>query len=104
MKIGIVGAGAIGLTFEAAHAGVHDVVVLARRGASAEAIARAGVTIECGYEVGNARVRATTDARALADREAVIVAVKAYSTVEALAPLRGVLPSGTLGASVQNGI
>ena len=104
MRIGIVGAGAIGLTFAASLARVHDVVLLARRGEVAERIAREGVTIESGDDIRNVRVRATTDARELAACEALIVAVKAYSTAEALAPLRGVLGSGTLVATIQNGI
>jgi 2-dehydropantoate 2-reductase len=104
MRIGIVGAGAIGLTFASALAPVHDVIVLARRNAVAETIARDGITIESGDDVRNVRVRATTDAGVLADREALIVAVKAYSTAEALAPLCGVLEPGTLVATVQNGI
>jgi 2-dehydropantoate 2-reductase len=104
MRIGIVGAGAIGLTFAAGLSRAHDVVLLARRSAVAETIARDGVTIEFGDDVRNARVRATTDAAALADREALIVAVKTYSTAEALAPLRGVLASRALVATIQNGI
>ncbi|HEY0380882.1 MAG TPA: 2-dehydropantoate 2-reductase [Candidatus Elarobacter sp.] len=104
MRIGIIGAGAIGLTFASALAPVHDVVVLARRNTVAETIARDGVTIESGDGVRNVGVRATTDAGRLADRDALIVAVKAYSTAEALAPLRGVLGSHTLVATVQNGI
>jgi 2-dehydropantoate 2-reductase len=105
MKIGIVGAGAIGLTFAASLARVHDVVVLARRTSVAEEIARDGVTVESGDGVRNVCVRATTDAAAFADREALIVAVKAYSTAEALVPLRGVLlQPHALVATIQNGI
>lgn len=104
MRIGIVGAGAIGLTFAASLARVHDVVVLARRREVAEGITRDGVRIESGDDIRNVRVLATTDARELAACEALIVAVKAYSTAEALAPLHGVLGPGTLVATIQNGI
>ena len=104
MKIGIVGAGAIGLTFAAALAAAHDVVLLARRSAVAEGIARDGIEVDAAGEVRRAAVRVTVEAGALADRDALIVAVKAYSTSEALAALRGVLPSHALVASVQNGI
>lgn len=104
MRIGIVGAGAIGLTFAAALARVHDVVLLARRAPAAETIVRDGITIESGDDVRNVRARATVDADALAGCEALIVAVKAYSTAEALAPLLGVLGPETLIATVQNGI
>ena len=104
MRIGIVGAGAIGLTFAAALAGVHDVVLLARRGVVAETILRDGIAIDAGGEVRHVAVRATTDAASFADRDAVIVAVKTYATAAALAPLRGVLPRHALIATVQNGI
>ncbi|MEO7039959.1 MAG: 2-dehydropantoate 2-reductase [Candidatus Elarobacter sp.] len=48
--------------------------------------------------------RASVDPRALADCDAVLVAVKSYATASALAPLRGVLRPHALVASVQNGI
>ncbi|HEV3088678.1 MAG TPA: 2-dehydropantoate 2-reductase [Candidatus Elarobacter sp.] len=104
MKIGIVGAGAIGLTLAAALAGKHDVVVLARRAALAELLARDGIEIAGDTGTHRVAVRATADPHALADRDAVIVAVKAYATPDALAPLRGVLAPHALVASVQNGI
>ncbi|MDQ6942984.1 MAG: 2-dehydropantoate 2-reductase [Candidatus Eremiobacteraeota bacterium] len=104
MKIGILGAGAIGLTFAAALARVHDVVLLARRSAVAEMILRDGVALEAGDGARRVAVRATTDAGSFAGCDAVIVAVKAYATANALAPLRGVLPPHALVATVQNGI
>jgi 2-dehydropantoate 2-reductase len=120
MKIGIVGAGAIGLTFAATLARTNDVVVLARRPELAKLLAREGITIERAGtkartdtkseadsdadEIEHVRVAASADPRALADRDAVIVAVKAYATAGALAPLRGVLRAQTLVASVQNGL
>jgi 2-dehydropantoate 2-reductase len=110
MKIGIVGAGAIGLTFAAALAPTNDVVVLARRPELAELLARDGIAVERARtnadadELEHVRVEASADPRALAGRDALIVAVKAYSTAEALAPLRGVVPAQTLVASVQNGL
>ena len=104
MKVGIVGAGAIGLTLAAGLAGVHDVVVLARRAALADLLERDGIAL---IEDGGTRfvpVRATAEPQGLAGRDAVIVAVKSYATTDALAPLRGVLPPYALVASVQNGI
>jgi 2-dehydropantoate 2-reductase len=104
MKIGIVGAGAIGLTLAAALAKVHDVLLLARRPAVAELLAREGIVVAGESELKHVPVHATTDPARFADRDAVIVAVKAYATADALAPLRGVLPRHALVASVQNGI
>jgi 2-dehydropantoate 2-reductase len=105
VRIGIVGAGAIGLTFAAALARANDVIVVARRPAVAELLAREGIAIERDHGVvERVPVRATADPRALGDREAVIVAVKAYATETALVPLQGVLPPNALIASVQNGL
>ena len=104
MKIGIVGAGAIGLTLGAALAKAHDVLVLAHRPATAELLAREGIAVTGETEVKHVRVHATAEPARFADREAVLVAVKAYATTEALVPLRGVLPPHALVASVQNGI
>lgn len=104
MKIGIVGGGAIGLTFAAALASAHDVVVLVRRREVADALTRDGIALAGDTETELVPVRATVDARDFADRDAVVVAVKAYATRDALAPLRGVLPAHALIASIQNGL
>lgn len=104
MKIGIVGGGAIGLTFAAALVAVHDVVVLVRRREVADALTRDGIALTGDDETTHVPVRATLDAAAFADRDAVIVAVKAYATSDALAPLRAVLPPHALVVSVQNGL
>jgi 2-dehydropantoate 2-reductase len=104
MNVGIVGAGAIGLTLGAGLARVHDVVVLARRTAVAGLLERDGIALVGDRATRYVPVRATTDRRAFADRDAVIVAVKSYSTADALATLHDVLPRHALVASVQNGI
>jgi 2-dehydropantoate 2-reductase len=115
VRIGVVGAGAIGLTLAAGLAPAHDVVVLVRRGEVAAAIARDGVTVIAPGDIApdgevapgvetRVALGASADPRALADREAVIVAVKSHATRAALAPLRGVLPPHALVVSVQNGL
>jgi 2-dehydropantoate 2-reductase len=116
VRIGVVGAGAIGLTLAAGLGTAHDVVVLARRAEVADAIARLGVTVVAsGVDIApdgeiaperevRVTLRASSDPRAFADREAAIVAVKSHATRAALAPLRGVLPPHALVVSVQNGL
>jgi 2-dehydropantoate 2-reductase len=104
MKIGIVGAGAIGLTFAAALSAAHDVVVLARRTVVAETIARDGIALIGANEVEHVRVRATAEPHELSDRDAILIAVKAYATGDAVKALRGALAPHALVASVQNGI
>lgn len=104
MRLGILGAGALGLTFAAALARAHDVVVLARDPALAARLEGHGIAVS-GDEIERpVDVRASADPVALRDREAVLVAVKAFATTAALAPLRDVLPAGALVASVQNGL
>ncbi|HYZ15441.1 MAG TPA: 2-dehydropantoate 2-reductase [Candidatus Acidoferrum sp.] len=104
MKIGIVGAGAIGLTFAAALASTNDVLVLARRREVADAIEADGIALVSEEEVEVVPVRATLDPAAFADRDAVLVAVKAHATRRALEPLRGNLASHALVVSLQNGL
>ncbi|BDE07249.1 2-dehydropantoate 2-reductase [Vulcanimicrobium alpinum] len=104
MKIGIVGGGAIGLTFAAALARAHDVVVLVRRPELAALLARDGIALVRDDGVEIVRCFAASDPAALGGRDALIVAVKAYATSAALAPLAGILPPHALVASVQNGI
>ena len=104
MKIGIVGGGAIGLTFAAALARAHDVVVLVRQPELAALLARDGIALVRDDGVEIVRCGASSDPGAMGDRDALIVAVKAYATPAALAPLAGVLAPGALVASVQNGI
>ena len=104
MKIGIVGGGAIGLTFAAALSTVHDVIVLERSHEIVDVVRRSGVAVIEDEETEFVAVRATLDAAQLADRAAVIVAVKAYATHGALTPLASVLPPSTLLASIQNGL
>ena len=82
----------------------HDVIVLARRSAVVETIARDGIEVDDGGDVRHVAVRVTTDPSAFTDRDAVIVAVKTHATADALAPLRGVLLPRALVATVQNGI
>ncbi|HEY0393128.1 MAG TPA: 2-dehydropantoate 2-reductase [Candidatus Elarobacter sp.] len=104
MKIGVVGAGAIGLTLAAGLGAANDVVVLVRRPDVAGVLQRDGLVIERDDAVRRVAVRAASEPRALADCDAVLVAVKAHATADALAPLHGLLAPHALVASVQNGI
>jgi 2-dehydropantoate 2-reductase len=104
VRIGIVGAGAIGLSFAAALSTAHDVVLLVRRAEVAAAISRDGIAVAGPEESEFVPVGATADPRGMADRDALIVAVKSFATRDALAPLHGILAPHALIASVQNGI
>ena len=104
MKIGIVGGGAIGLTFAAALATVHDVIVLEADREIVDVVRRSGIAVVESEETEFVPVRATLDPRELADREAILVAVKAYATHAALVPLAAVAAPNALFASIQNGL
>ena len=92
------------MTFAAELSRANDVVLLARRLEVAQLIAREGIALVRDQGKERIAVRATADAQDLADRDACIIAVKAYATEAALGPLRGVLGVNTLIASVQNGV
>ncbi|MBV8748878.1 MAG: 2-dehydropantoate 2-reductase, partial [Candidatus Eremiobacteraeota bacterium] len=64
MKIGIVGAGALGLTFAAGLATTHDVIVLARRADVAEALEHNGVTVDDASGTRRVHLHASADPRA----------------------------------------
>jgi 2-dehydropantoate 2-reductase len=105
LRIGVVGAGALGLTFAAGLSAAHEVVVLTRRDDAAEVLARDGIAVEDARGTARvAQIAASTEPGALAACDAVLVAVKAYATADALAPLRGVLDARTLIATLQNGL
>jgi 2-dehydropantoate 2-reductase len=106
MKIGVLGAGAIG-TYVGAKlvlAG-HDVVLVGRL---KDEVAAHGIelTDHAGHrarlEPGDFNY--VDDPLALADRDVVFVAVKSMATEEATAPLVGILKPGTRVASLQNGV
>lgn len=104
MKIGIVGAGAIGglVGFRLAGAG-HDVSLLAR-GATLAALTRHGLRLREGETLHALPVRASGSPAALGAQDLVIIAMKAPalpSLAPSLAPMIG---AGTLVLSAMNGI
>ncbi len=102
MKIGIVGAGALGTLLGFSLARDHDVRVLVRDAKTARAIAnRGGLALE-----GSAPryAIATHEHDAFGDIDLLIVAVKSYATVDALAPLRARIAHDATVLSVQNGL
>jgi len=102
VKIGIVGAGAIGTIFGASLARAHDVHVLVRDAKTARTIAsRGGLVID---DAPPSRVDVSHEHDHLAACELLIVAVKAYATIDALEPLRTRLHPEAAIVSVQNGI
>ncbi len=101
MNFVIVGAGALGSIYAAYLArGGHQVSLIAR-GERAAALARHGIAI-VGEDSFSAHCDIVTRPETLRQADALIVAIKTYDTVQALAPLRGL--SVKTAFSVQNGV
>lgn len=104
MKIGIVGAGAIGgwLAVGLAAAG-NEVAVLAR-GASLQAIRTNGLTLLHAGSTQNQRVTVSDQAAALGEQDVVIIAVKAQSLAAVANDVAGMIAAKTIVVPLQNGV
>ena len=104
MKIGIVGAGAIGGLFgyRLAQAGV-EVSVLAR-GATLAALARDRLRLRDGNELRTAAVRASDSPATLGVQDLIVIAVKAPALPAVAPTLAPMIGSDTLVLSAMNGI
>ena len=98
------GAGAVGCFFGSRLARAGVPVTLVARAAHAEAIARDGLEIDSVEGAGRVAMTATTDVSALADCDAVLVAVKTPATEATAAHLGSVVPHDALLVSLQNGV
>jgi len=101
LRIGIVGAGAIGTLFGYRLAAHNDVTMLEIRGDVIEAVNRDGL---CMDGSDPRRVKATSEARDLYNAEVLFVFVRATDTLRALRPFAGELNPSTAVVSLQNGI
>ena len=104
MRVGIIGAGAIGGFFAArlAHAGVQVSVVA--RGRTLEAIRSNGIWFESNAERFNTPVRASHIAADLGPQDAVIIAVKAPALAEAAKSVAPLLGPETVIVPAMNGL
>ena len=100
MKVGIVGAGALGTLFGARLAAENDVVLFERKPEVVDAISREGVRADG----QSASARASGSARALYDVEILFVFVRATDTLRALRPFASELSPTTAIVSLQNGL
>ena len=100
MKVGIVGAGALGTLFGARLAAENDVVLFERKAEVVDAISREGVRADG----QSAPARASGSARALYDVEILFVFVRATDTLRALRPFASELSPTTAIVSLQNGL
>jgi 2-dehydropantoate 2-reductase len=100
VKVGIVGAGALGALFGQRLAAGNEVVLLERKREVVEAIREHGLRVD-----GESRAaRATAEPRELYGVQALFVFVRATDTLRALRPFAGELSPATAIVSLQNGL
>jgi 2-dehydropantoate 2-reductase len=100
VKVGIVGAGALGTLFGQRLAAANEVVLLERKPEVVEAIRAHGLRVD-----GQARAaQATSEARDLFGVQILFVFVRATDTLRALRPFAAELSPATAIVSLQNGL
>ena len=106
MKIGVVGAGAMGSLFGArlVEAGIGDVVLLDINRPHIEAIRERGLSFEDGTETRTVRIRATTDPEEAGRVDFIILFCKHPDTRKAINDARPMLTDETVVWTPQNGI
>lgn len=100
--IGLLGAGAVGSLFGALLSRCARVTLVCRQ-AHADAVNDQGLNV-CGHRTLLCRLRATPDASALADVDAVVLTAKSFDTRGALELARPHLRAGTPVLVMQNGL
>ena len=101
-RVCVIGSGVIGSLLAAHLARVCEVTCLVRRPEHAAALERDGLRVS-GKSDFTARLRASTDARAVLPFDVGIVATKALHVDASMAPLAGLAPEAAI-VTVQNGI
>ena len=104
MKVGIVGAGAIGLWLAGRLANSGVEVSLLARGKTLEAIQGAGVTVHSGEGSLNARVQVSDDSASLGPQDLIIFAVKGQDLPAAAVAARGLIDGNSLILPAMNGV
>ena len=104
MKVGVMGAGAVGCFFGARLAASAVPVMLVGRQAHVDAVTARGLEITSGGVVSRVALSAFTTADALRDAEVVLVAAKSVDTDAVADQLRQVLPPHVVVVSLQNGV
>lgn len=105
MKIGIVGAGAIGGLLGVSLAQVQDVdVSVLARGATLDAMNRHGWRLLSGGEMRTGAVRADADPAALGQQDVLIVAVKGQALPSLASALRPMIGADTIVLPAMNGV
>ena len=105
MKIAVIGGGAIGFIFAAKlHAAGNDTVLVTRTREQAQVLRETGITLEQADGPLRVKVPVAGDAATAGSADLVIMAVKSFSTANAMKQHRGLLDENTIVVSVQNGL
>lgn len=104
VKVGVMGAGAVGAFFGARLAAAGADVVLVGRARHTDAIARDGLHVRSATGTTVVPLAAATAVESLADRDVVLVTVKSGDTEAAADALAGTLGPEALVLSLQNGV
>ncbi len=104
LRVGVMGAGAVGGFFGARLAQMGATVTLIGRAGHVEAIRQRGLALTSGGVVTHVRMAASTDVTALAGADVVLVTVKSTDTDAVAASLADVLSADALIVSLQNGV
>ncbi|HWS75579.1 MAG TPA: 2-dehydropantoate 2-reductase [Quisquiliibacterium sp.] len=103
-RIAVFGAGAVGCFHGARFAQAGAPVVLIGRPGHVQAIRDRGLLFESAGERRRIAIEASTDARAVADADLVLLCVKTRDTASAAAELAGRMRAGAILVSLQNGV
>lgn len=104
IRVGVMGAGAVGSYFGARLAQAGVAVTLVARPAHVEAITRDGLELTSAGQTTRVPLTASPDLAALRDVDVVLVCVKSVDTESVAAALAQVLPPHVLLVSMQNGV
>lgn len=104
IRVGVMGAGAVGGFFGARLARAGAEVTLVGRAAHVDAVNGSGLELTSDGRVDNVRMTATTEVESLASTDVVLVCVKTVDTDAVAEQLGRLLPPRVLLVSLQNGV
>ncbi|MBC2122687.1 2-dehydropantoate 2-reductase [Listeria marthii] len=104
LKVGIIGAGAMGFLYAANFAEKAELTLFTRRKEQSELLNQKGLSLKDNVELKNIHIQATeiTDTAKLSEQQLLIVAVKQYS-LQAILPILQKLPETVTLLFIQNG-
>ncbi|TYV69663.1 2-dehydropantoate 2-reductase [Listeria monocytogenes] len=104
LKVGIIGAGAMGLLYAANFADTSELTLFTRRKEQSDLLNQKGLSLKDNSELKNIHIQATviTDAEKLSEQELLIIAVKQYS-LKTILPLLRSIPERVPFLFIQNG-